>query len=402
MHAPRIFLYACLAFLGGVALNSFIAVPVVFLAGISILGLMLAALLWRKDKKIVVIGLCLFVFALGIYRSQMMERPTDTLDYYTSYNQKAAEGANSKDFITQSITGAISGFKGKLRESLDSSLSPPQSAILGAMMLGERERISYDLKQKLNRSGTRHITAISGMHVMILANMLIGLGLILGMWRGQAFYFALAAIILFIIMVGAPPSAIRAGIMGGVVLLAEKVGRLSQAQRLLVIAATLMLVANPLLLRFDVGFQLSFFATLGISKVSPWFREKLSFVPSWLGARSTMAMTFPAILFTAPILASNFGQLSLVSVFTNILIVPVLALVLGLGFFAGILGMITEPLGQIAFWPVWLLLTYVYTVIDWAARFPYAAVQIEVFPWYLVILYFALLWWGIKYFKLES
>jgi len=235
---------------------------------------------------------------------------------------------------------------------------------------------------------------------MILASMLIGLGLILGMWRGQAFYFALVVIILFIIMVGAPPSAIRAGIMGGVVLFAEKVGRLSQAQRLLIIAATLMLVFNPLLLRFDIGFQLSFLAILGITKLSPWFREKLSLVTDKLQIRSVMSMTFPAVIFTAPILASNFGQLSLVSVFTNILIVPLLGLVLGLGFFAGILGIIFPLAGQIAFWPVWLFLSYIYIVIDFAASIPFAAVQITTFPWHLTLLYFALLWWGIKYLKL--
>ena len=285
---------------------------------------------------------------------------------------------------------------------MDSSLSPPQSALLGAMMLGEKERLSYELKEKLNRSGTRHITAISGMHVMILAHMLIGIGLLFGLWRGQAFYFALGLIILFIIMVGAPPSAIRAGIMGGVVLFAQKIGRLSQAQRLLLIAAAVMLAFNPLLLKFDVGFQLSFLATLGIAKLSPWFLEKLSRIPQQFQLRSVAAMSFPAVIFTAPILASNFGQISVVSIFTNILIVPVLGLVLGLGFFAGILGIVFAPLGQIFFWPVWLLLSYIYQIIDWSSRIPFAAVQVEVFPWYLVVLYFALLWWGIKYFKLEK
>ena len=358
--------------------------------GVFILGLVLASVFYKKDKRIVVAGFCLLVFATGVYRHQMFERPGDGLEYYKNYyNQKET----SSNFTTS--------FKSRLKTSLDSSLSPPQSSILGAMMLGEKERLSYDLKEKLNRSGTRHITAISGMHVMILANMLIGLGLILGMWRGQAFYFALGTIIFFIIMVGAPPSAIRAGIMGGVVLFAEKIGRISAAQRLLIIAAAVMLAVNPMLLKFDVGFQLSFLATLGIAKLSPWFREKLSLVPGKLQMRSVMSMTFPAVIFTAPILASNFGQLSLVSLFANILIVPVLALVLGLGFFAGILGMVAAPLGQIAFWPVWLLLSYVVKVIEWSAALPFAAIQIETFPWYLAVLYFALLWWVIKYFKLE-
>jgi competence protein ComEC len=205
-------------------------------------------------------------------------------------------------------------------------------------------------------------------------------------------------------MVGAPASAVRAGIMGGIVLFAQKVGRLSQAQRLLIIAATLMLAFNPLLLKFDIGFQLSFLATLGIAKLYPYLREKLSFIPKKFDIfemQSTVSMTIPAVIFTAPILAHNFGQLSIISIFTNILVVPILGLVLGLGFFAGIAGIIFQPLGQIFFWPVWLFLEYVYKIIAWSSELPFASMEAEVFPWYLVVLYFAFLWWGIKYFKLE-
>ena len=396
MRASRIFLYLCLSFLAGIALNSVILISQVFVYGGFVLGLIFISVLWGKDKRMVIFGFCLLLFAGGIYRHQMFERPADNLDYYQK--QQSIQDAHDREHLVYFVVG---DFKDKLRASLDASLSPPQSSILGAMMLGEKERLSYDLKEKLNRSGTRHITAISGMHVMILAQMLIGLGLIFGLWRGQAFYFALATIILFIIMVGAPPSAIRAGIMGGVVLFAEKAGRLSQAQRLLVIAAAIMLAFNPLLLKFDVGFQLSFLATFGIAKLSPWFLEKFSKIPAWLQLRNVAAMSFPAVIFTAPILASNFGQVSLISIFTNILIVPLLGLVLGWGFLAGILGIIFEPLGQIAFWPLWLFLGYVYKIIDWSSQVPFAAIQVEVFPWYLVVLYFALLWWGIKYFKLE-
>ncbi|MFY9457596.1 MAG: ComEC/Rec2 family competence protein [Candidatus Spechtbacterales bacterium] len=397
MATSKVFIYICLSFLGGVVLNSLILVPQFFVLGFFILGLMIVAVFFvpmghlskgEKNKRIAVVGFCLLLFAAGVYRHQMFERPKDNLDYY------------QKNQSIQKVT-SLRYLKDKLSESVDHSLSPPQSSLLGAIMLGETERLSYELKGKLNRSGTRHITSISGMNIMILASLLIGLGLILGMWRGQAFYFALITIILFIIMVGAPPSAVRAGIMGGIVLFAEKIGRLSQAQRLLVIAAAVMLAFNPLLLKFDIGFQLSFLATLGIAKLSPWFLEKFSRIPKKFELQNVVAMTFPAVIFTAPVLAASFGQVSVISFFTNILIVPVLGLVLALGFFAGILGIISESLGQIAFWPVWLFLTYVYKIIDWSSGLPFAVMEITVFPWYLTVLYFALLWWGIKYFKLE-
>ena len=397
MQASRIFLYLCLAFVGGVVLNSLIIVPHLFVWGFFVFGLSFIAIFWKKDKKVVVAGFCMLLFATGIFRHQMFEQPEDSLEYYKSGHASEPYSYDRGNMIENSIYR----FKENLGESLDSSLSPPHSSIVGAMMLGEEERLSWELKQKLNISGTRHIIAISGMHVVILANILIGAGLIFGLWRGQAFYFAIATIVLFIIMVGAPPSAIRAGIMGGIVLFAEKVGRLSRAQRLLIIAATVMLAFNPLLLEFDVGFQLSFLATLGIAELGPYFRKILRWVPKQLEIRNTISMTIPAVVFTAPVLASNFEQFSVIALFTNILVLPVFSFILGLGLFAGIAGMIFPFFGQIAFWPVWLFASYAHAIIDWSARIPFAAVGVEVFPWYIAALYFALVWWGIKYFNLE-
>ena len=156
MTASRIFLYLCLAFLAGIAVSSFTPISQFFVLGIFVFGLILISVLWRKNKKAVILGFCLLVFAAGIYRHQMPEQPQDGLDYYKNYY--SAQGSSF---------GFVNGFKARLKISLDSSLSPPQSSILGAMMLGEKERLSYELKEKLNRSGTRHITAISGMHISI-------------------------------------------------------------------------------------------------------------------------------------------------------------------------------------------------------------------------------------------
>lgn len=374
-------------------MSSVIFFPQVFVLGFFILGIVLIISFFKKDKRLVVAGFCLFIFAAGVFRHQAFDPPKDGLEYYKTYYQAQAPSHSAER------EGLLQTFKGKLRDAIDRSLSPPQSSLLSGLLVGDTATFSKDFKEKLNISGTRHITAISGMNVTILGNMLIGLGLLLGLWRGQAFYFALAFIILFTVMVGAPPSALRAAVMGGIVLTAQKVGRLAQADRLLLVAAVAMLALNPLLLKFDIGFQLSFLATLGIIKLYPYVKEKLAFVPEFFEARNTVSMTIPAIIFTAPILIANFGALSLIGLFTNVLIIPALALILGLGFFAAFLGILFDPLGQIFFWPVWLLLTYVYKIIDLSAQIPFASIQIDGFPWYIVVLYFLLLWWGMKRLK---
>jgi len=190
--------------------------------------------------------------------------------------------------------------------------------------LGDKRRLSEELKEKLNIAGVRHITAISGMHIMILSGVLMYLAMALGLWRGQAFYFALIILILFIIMVGLPASAVRAGIMVFFYLLAEKVGRPKSGSRAIVFAATCMLIANPLLLKLDVGFQLSFLAVMGITYLMPLLQKFLKF--------RLLAMTLSAQVFTLPILIYNFGYVSFAAPITNILIVPLLPFIMGLGF----------------------------------------------------------------------
>jgi competence protein ComEC len=392
MPLSRIFFYFCLSFIGGIALSSLVPIPQAFMLGFFIVGVVLIAVFWKKDKKFVVGGFCLLIFAAGIVRYQAAEPPEDSLAYYKEYSAR-----QSKDHIPY-----LGTLKQKLQNSIDRSLSPPQSSLVSGILLGDTESFSKDFKEKLNISGTRHITAISGMNVAILGSMLVGLGLIFGLWRGQAFYVALAFIVLFTLMVGAPPSAVRAAIMGGIVLFYEKLGRLGQAERLLVFAAVWMLAVNPLLLKFDIGFQLSFLATFGILKVSPYFREKLSFVPKFFEMRNTVSMTIPAIIFTAPVLALNFGQFSLVGLFSNIVIIPALAPILGFGLVAAMTGIVFDSLGRIFFWPVWFFATYVYKIIDWSAAVPFASVKVEWFGWPLAIVYFSILIWRMRRLKLKD
>lgn len=294
------------------------------------------------------------------------------------------------------IYAKILFLKEKLRKSIYQNLSPPQSSILGAMILGDKRKLSGDLKEKLNIAGVRHITAISGLHVAVLTAILMSFLLLLGFWRQQAFYFTLIFIIFFIIMTGLQPSAIRAGIMGGLFLLSQYFGRMSISSRTIVFAAALMLAQNPLLLKLDVGFQLSFLAMMGIIYLLPTFRDWLKFIP-WENPKSILAMTFSAYLFTLPILIYNFGYISLVAPITNLLIVPFLYWIMLFGFLFGLTGIIWQFLGWILSFPAWFLLTYLVKIIDWFSEIPWAYKTIENIHWlwliisYLILGYFAFL-----------
>lgn len=297
-------------------------------------------------------------------------------------------------------------FKNKIRENIDQNFPYPASSLLGAMLLGDQSAMPQTLKDKLNITGLRHITAISGMHVAILCSILMSLFLGLGFWRGQAFYLTLIFIFFFVLMVGFRPSVVRAGIMAATVLLAQKVGRLSASSRVLVITAAVMLVLNPMLLRWDVSFQLSFLAILGIIFLTQPLENLLKFIPKekFVNARRILATTFSAQIFTLPILIYNFGRISLISPLTNFLILPVIYWLMLFGFLFGLLSVVWWGFGWIILWPCWFLISYAMKIIDIFSQ-PWAQKTIENVHWlwliisYLILGYLA--WWLNKREKLK-
>ncbi len=286
---------------------------------------------------------------------------------------------------------AIFNFKDKLRRIIDKALLPPQSSVLKAIFLGDKYGLSDNLKEKLNISGTRHIVAISGMHMIIMTQILLFLSLAIGLWRGQAFYFVLILLILYITMIGAPASAVRAGIMAGLLLFAQKVGRLRSADRAIVFAATVMLAINPLLLKSDVGFQLSFAATLSIVYLKPILDRKNEKLSNPIQLKDILTMTLSAQLGALPLLIFHFGRLSLVSPLANLLIVPILPVIMIGGLLISFSGIMWFALAKIIAWPFWLLLTYLIKVVEFLSSFSFASYQFKNVSLIIFIGYYLLL-----------
>jgi len=284
-------------------------------------------------------------------------------------------------------------FKNRFKETTSKFLPFPQEGFLEALLFGDEENISKEWKEKLNITGTRHIAAVSGMNITILSSIILSFALGLGFWRHQAFYLSLFIIFIYILLIGAPSSAIRAGIMAGALMLATYFGRLGSASRAVVFAASLMLFNNPLLLRYDIGFQLSFLAILGMIYFQQFFSTLLRRIPNpnIFPVRTTLAATLSAQIFTLPILIYNFGRISLVSPLTNILIVPFLALITILCFFFGFAGIIFNPLGFVFSLFVWLSLTYLTFIIELFSNFSLASLSLGNIHWIWLLIFYILL-----------
>ena len=284
--------------------------------------------------------------------------------------------------VASKIYSGILFCKQKIRESIQRNFLPPQSSILEGTILGDNGAMTNDLKSKLNITGLRHVIAVSGTHVVILSAIIMSLLLAVGLWRGQAFYVAIIFVCIYVILTGLPPSGVRAGIMGGIYLLSQKIGRQTMSSRLITMACAVMLLINPLLLFYDVGFQLSFLAVLGLIYFEPLIKKFIK-----IGVLST---TFAAQIFTLPIMVYNFGNISFVSPITNLLILPIVYWLMVFGFLTSVVGIFSTALGWILSVPCWFLLTYFVKVIDffsqpWMAKSTINVSWVWVFISYLFI-----------------
>jgi len=342
----------------------------------------------------------------------LLKTPSEDIDGFNYRNYLQKEGIYSvMDFPKIELLGrgfgnpvmdVLFSFKNKFKEIAGNFISPPEVGILEALVFGDEGKISQEWKDKLNITGTRHIAAVSGMNITIIASLILSFVLSLGLWRRQAFYLTIFLLVIFILMIGAPASAVRAGIMAAVLMLAQHLGRLQASGRAVIFAAVLMLFLNPLLLKFDIGFQLSFLAVLGMIYLQPFFSDFLKKIPDPVvfPLRAALSATLSAQVFTLPILIYNFGRVSLISPITNILIVPLLAPLTVLIFIFGFAGLIFWAFGWILSWPVWLFLSYIVKIIDWSSRIPWASVFFKEIHWIWLMIFYLIL--GFMVWRLQE
>ena len=280
----------------------------------------------------------------------------------------------------------------------------PEGALANGLIFGGSADLSEKLKDNFSRTGMTHIVAVSGYNVTIIAEYLIALGIFLGLWRKKAFWFAIVGISLFVFMVGAPSSAVRAGVMGGVLLWAMKNGRLANSTNAILLAGSVMLFLNPLLLRWDIGFQLSFLATMGIIWLAPFFEQYISEKYNWLDWQGTILLTLSAQIFVTPIIMFNFNKLSIISLLANLLILPIIPLSMLLVFVTAIAGVFSYYLSLPFAWVAYLPLKYEVWIVNILGNWKWASAEVNNFSWqwlavWYVVLFFVMVGLRKKYAK---
>ena len=255
----------------------------------------------------------------------------------------------------------------------------PEASLLGGILLGIEAGIPEDVQRSFRETGTTHIIAISGFNITIVAGLFSRFfGRLLNPRRG-----ALAAIMgigMYTLLVGGDAAVVRAAVMGGCSILAHQIGRRQHGINAAALASLIMIVFNPQL-PWDISFQLSLTATLGLILYADLFAQKFfeissRIMPLEAAQRITQPVseyflfTFAAQITTFPVMLYHFHSFSISTFITNPAILPVQPPIMILGGLAVILGMIWSPLGRAAAPLVYPFVLYTIRIVEWFARIP--------------------------------
>jgi competence protein ComEC len=296
---------------------------------------------------------------------------------------------------------ALYAFRARGGQVLNRILPEPAASLTNGMVLGIEGGIPEKVDDAFKATGTSHLIVISGSNIAFLSGALIAaLGARLP--KRRAVLLAAPAILVYVLLVGADPPALRAGVMGLVGLGAVFFGRRGTAYVSLCAAGLVMLALNPLTL-WDVGFQLSFLTSLGLILFSkPLTSALLTLLRAHLPVErakrltralgATLIVTLAAQATVLPLILFYFGRLSPVSLLANMLVLPVQPAILAGGIAALLGGLVWQPLGQALATVPWLFLTYTWQVVKVTAALPFASVDVgRVGPTFVIGYYLLLI-----------
>ncbi|MDO8589771.1 MAG: ComEC/Rec2 family competence protein [bacterium] len=257
-------------------------------------------------------------------------------------------------------------------------LAEPYASLLSGLIVSGKEAMPKNILEEFRRAGIIHIVVLSGYNITIIAEF------VRTVFRSAG--FSIVGIILFVIMTGAQATVVRAALMVLAVILAKVFHRKFSAPRALLVAAFLMLLQNPKILVFDPSFQLSFLATLGLIYVVPIVDRYLKWIPGKWGLRVAIATTLATQVTVLPFLIYSMGNVSLVSLPANIMILLIIPATMLAGFVATLVAYVSSVLALPFSYIAHLLLAWILGVSHYLGSFSFASIAVPPVPWWLVVL----------------
>jgi len=262
----------------------------------------------------------------------------------------------------------IADIRRKFAAGMQTSLPEPNASFAMGLLVGQRSTLPADVKQNLLAVGLTHIIAVSGYNLTI---MLHAARRLMGKHSKRiSTLLSLGLIAVFLLITGSSASIVRAAIVSGLSIWAGYYGRSFRPINLILIAAAVTAYANPFYIWSDVSWYLSFLAFYGVLVIAPLVASR--FRHAW--QKSILAgvalESICAEMMTVPIVVYVFGQISLIGLPANVLVVALIPLAMLLSFIAGIAGTWLMPIAGWLAWPANVLLTYMLDTAKLLANIP--------------------------------
>lgn len=332
-----------------------------------------------------------------------LEKPTnfDEFDYemylaryqifalikYNQFDDNAISVSKISSNNKPNISSLIFELRSRIYTNFKKIFAEPNSGIMSAIILGLKRAIPDDFMEKLRLIGLSHIVVISGFHVAVMIKIFQS---ITSSWSKKlSFLIGTLFLISFVILTGGAPSVIRASIMAWLFLLAPILGRRGKITNILALTIFLMIIENPLILVYDVSFQLSVLAVLGLIYIMPLFDRFFSRFGKIIG--SAISATLSAQIMTLPIILASFGRISVVAPITNIMITPFLSIIIPYGLIVAVISLITIKFAFIISWPLSILLGYIVSITNFFSDLRFASISLSTSNWFMVIYFFVLI-----------
>jgi competence protein ComEC len=290
----------------------------------------------------------------GVLKQPMNATNFDAFDYRNFLLKQRihwtfhVQGADQASIIGhhQASIAQLASYVDRFRELLASQLDllyeQPAAGFMKGLIIGIREDLDPTAYEEFSRVGLTHILAISGLHVGLFVGALLWLLGRLPITRESKFSWTMWAVPFYVIMTGAAPSVLRAGIMAMIALYLARRNLLKDGLNILAFTAILMLTWNPFYMH-QISFQLSFLVTAGLIMFVPMLSAILPITNRVLNA--TFAVTIVAQIVSFPLTIFYFNHFSFMSLTANLIMVPMYSfIVLPFGTFTLIFSFIAADL----------------------------------------------------------
>jgi competence protein ComEC len=285
------------------------------------------------------------------------------------------------------LFSAALSFKHLLFRRFQQNFPKEQAGLMIALLTGDKNYLSKGAQNSFSLTGTAHIIAVSGFILTLIMLGIFEFRTTLGNKVTLGLIFLAA--FLYLVMAGFAPGVIRAALMSLILIICKLKRREYLLLPALLFTASVLLLLNPLLLIYDLGFIFSFLSILGIYLFNPFFNYYLANIPSRFGIREILSSTFSAQLVTAPLTAYYFQTFSIVAPIANLVILPLIPPILTVGYLA-----VLPLVGKLVAYLLFLPLEYILRSINFLARLPFASLFFQPSKAGVVAIYFIelLLW----------